>query len=374
MKLALAICASAPVVFLLFLTGCGSSSGPSDREVLISLTDEVIVPAYQELGRETASLNQAVNTLCGAPNAASLDTARQSWRAARGAWMRSEAMWFGPVLDRRSTSLLDWSPTDTSGIDRLLAEGSPTTAEEVRNVLGSNRRGFGAIGYLLFRNDDLADPSRAVSVCPYLVALAAVAHEETGAILNEWAEVPEGRPAYRDYFIDRASSSMLPTAAVGDVVRTVYFLIRDIVDVRLASAMGLRQDPADPSAIPGTSADNGLNDIGHELMGMRTVYEGPGDEGLGIGDLVSQLSEDTDARLRNEFDAATGAIESVSGPFRFSAVQRTPQVETLYERLLDVQRTIATEVVSLLGVHRFHRYGRRQSAVELASGFYSFRD
>ena len=231
-----------------------------------------------------------------------------------------------------------------------MAEGAPATAEEVRDVLGSNRRGFGAIEYLLFRDDDLADPSRAVSVCPYLVAMATVAHEETGAILNEWAEVPEGRLAYRAYFSDRASSSMLPSDAVADVVRTLYFLIRDIVDVRLATAMGLRQNPADPSAIPGTSADNGLNDIRHELMGMRGVYEGSGGEGLGIGDLVSQLSEDTDARLRNEFDAATAAIDAVNGPFRSAAVQRTPQVQSLYERLLDVQRTIATEIVSLLGV------------------------
>ena len=259
-------------------------------------------------------------------------------------------MWFGPVLDRRSTSLLDWSPTDTSGIDRLLAEGAPTTIEEVRNVLGSNRRGFGAIGYLLFRNDDLADPSQAVPVCPCLVALAAVAHEEGGAILADWMEGSEGRPAYRDYFSDRASSSMLPFAAVADVVRTLYFLIRDIVDLRLATAMGLRQDPADPSAIPGTSADSGLNDIRHELVGMRAVYEGVGEDGLGIDDLVSQLSEDTDARLRNEFDAAMTALDDVDGPFRDAAVQRTPQVQTLYERLLDVQRTFATEIVSLLGV------------------------
>ena len=220
----------------------------------------------------------------------------------------------------------------------------------MRDTLGSNRRGFGAIEYLLFRNNDLADPNRAVSACPYLVAMATVDHEETGAILNEWAEVSEGRPAYRDYFSDRASSSMLPSAAVADVVRTVYFLIRDIVDVRLASAMGLRQDPADPSAIPGTSADNGLNDIRHELMGMREVYEGSGEEGLGIGDLVAQLSEDTDGRLRNEFGAATVAMDVVDGPFCAAVEHRTPRVQTLYERLLDVQRTIATEIVSLLGV------------------------
>ena len=350
MNAALTIFVTVPVVLLLLLSGCGSSSGPSDRDVLISLADEVIVPAYQGLALEAAGLKQSIDTLCNAPNAASLETARQSWHTARGAWMRSEAVWFGPVMDRRSTSLLDWSPTDTSGIDRLLAEGAPATTEEVRNVLGSNRRGFGAIEYLLFNSDALADPGQAAPLCPYLVALATVASEEISAILAEWVEGSEGRPAYNDYFSDRASVSMLSSAAVADVVRTQYFLIRDIVDVRLAPAMGLRQDPADPSAIPGTSADNGLNDIRHELTGMRAVYEGSGDEGLGIGDLVSQLSEDTDARLRNEFGAATAAMDAVDGPFRAAAVQRAPLVQTLYERLLDVQRTIATEVVSLLGV------------------------
>ena len=65
---------------------------------------------------------------------------------------------------------------------------------------------------------------------------------------------------------------------------------------------------------------------------------------------MSQLSEDTDARLRNELDAAAAAMDAVNDPFRSAAVQRTPQVQTLYERLLDVQRTIATEIVSLLGV------------------------
>ena len=350
MNAALTIFVTVPVVLLLLLSGCGSSSGPLDRDVLISLTDEVIVPAYQGLTSEAAGLKQSIDTLCNAPNSVSLETARQSWRAARGAWMRTEAMWFGPVMDRRSTSLLDWSPTDTSGIDRLLAEGAPAATEEVRNVLGSNRRGFGAIEYLLFRSDELADPGQAAPLCPYLVALATVASEEISAILGEWVEGSEGRPAYNGYFSDRASVSMIPSAAVADVVRTQYFLIRDIVDVRLASAMGLRQDTADPSAIPGTSADNGLNDIRHELMGMRAVYEGSGDDGLGIGDLVSQLSEDTDARLRNEFDAATAAMDAVDGPFRAAAVQRASLVQTLYERLLDVQRTIATEVVSLLGV------------------------
>ena len=40
MNAALTIFVTVPVVLLLLLAGCGSSRGPSDRDVLISLTDD----------------------------------------------------------------------------------------------------------------------------------------------------------------------------------------------------------------------------------------------------------------------------------------------------------------------------------------------
>ena len=350
MKVLSSILATHSIALLILLAGCGSNGAPSDRDVLISLTDNVIVRAYQDLERETAQLQQSVDTLCSAPSAASLAAARQSWRTARAAWMRSEAMWFGPVVDRRSTGLLDWSPTDTAGIDDSLSVGTAPTREEAREILASDRRGFGAMEHLLFSSEVLADPRQGATVCAYLTSLAYITRDETAAILAEWVEGAEGRPAHKDYFSDRADVSLIPSAAVADVVRVQFFLIRDIVDVRLAAAMGLRDDVADLSVIPGNAADNGLEDIRNELMGMRAIYEGSGEEGLGIGHLVSQLSEETDARLREQFNAAFAAIEAVSGPFRDTLARPTPQLQILYDRLSDVQRTIGTEVVSLLGV------------------------
>ena len=350
LKLSFIICATVFVALLLIQTGCRSAGGPSDREVLISLTDDIIVPAYQELERESYILRQSVDSLCSAPSAASLNMARQSWRTARAAWMRSEAMWFGPVMDRRSTSLLDWSPTDTASIEQSLIDGPPSTPDEVRSVIGSDRRGFGAMEYLLFGNDAFAESSAPPSACPYLLALTVVTQGETKAILSEWTHGLEDRPPFGHFFSDRASVSMLPSAAVADVVRTQFFLIRDIVDVRLAAAMGLRDQPADLSVIPGNAVDNGLQDIRNELLGMRAIYQGSGTEGVGISHLVSQLSEDTDTRLRGQFDAAFAALDAINGPFRDAVAQPTPRMQTLYERLSDVQRTIGTEVVSLLGV------------------------
>ena len=334
---------------VLLLTAC-TSNVPSDKDILISLTDDVIVPAYQAVAQDVAQLDQDIKVLCNVPSSASLEAARRSWRGARASWMSSEAMWFGPVMDRRSISLLDWSPIDAGGVDQLLAEERPIVAEEVRDVLAANQRGFGAIEHILFSIDALHKLSNSDSLCSYLSALADVAHEETDMVLLEWVEGAESRPAYQDFFTDRSASAMLASAAVADVVRTQVFLIRDIVDMRLASVLGLRSGGPDLAAIPGAAADNGLQDLRHELLGVQAIYQGSGKEALGISALVRPLSDDTDQRMRKQLAAAITAIDSVEGPLRAAAVHRPLQVGKVYERLTELQRTMATEVVSLLGV------------------------
>ena len=171
---------------------------------------------------------------------------------------------------------------------------------------------------------------------------------ETDGILAEWVDGAAGSAAFRDYFTGRSDSAALSSAAVADVVRTQVFLIRGIVDMRLANALGLRGEP-DFSMIPGNAADNGLDDLRHDLLGMRAVYEGVGD-GLGLSDLVRPLSEETDEHMRDQFADALAAVDAVDGPLRVAAVERPNQVRGLYDRLAALQRTLSTEVVSLLGV------------------------
>ena len=349
MKLSLDWLAPALLPLAMALAACGPG-GPSDKDVLVSLTDEVVVPAYQDVARDVAKLDQDVRALCSAPGDSSLEAARASWRAARASWMRSEAMWFGPVMERRSISILDWSPTDAAGVDELLAEERAVPVEEVREALSADRRGFGAIEHILFDSDALHRLGGSGPRCAYLSALTEVASGETDAILSEWVDGTEERAPYRDFFTERSSLSILASAAVSEVVRTQFFLIRSIVDMRLASALGLRDGNQDLSALPGAAADNGLQDLRHEILGMQAVYEGSGPDGLGVSALVTPLSEETDQRLRDQLQAAIAAIDSVQGPLRAAIVERPDQVRHLHERLSEVQRTIATEVVSLLGV------------------------
>ena len=276
----------------LLVAAC-SPTEVSDRAVLVSITDGVIVPTYREVARNTAQLDQDAKALCDVPSQTSLDAARQSWRAARGSWARSKPMGMGPVMDRRSMRLLDWSPTDTEGIDVLLAEGRRIGTAEARDVLASNLRGFGAIEHLLFFDDSLANDDVSGLRCAYLKALTEVAQQETAAILLNWVEGGEGNPPYKDFFTDRSKSALLPIAAVADLVRSSVFLIRDIVELRLTAARGLEEEGIDLGAIPGNAAGNGLEDLRNEILGIQAVYQGASDDGWGISALVGPLSNTT---------------------------------------------------------------------------------
>ena len=85
---------SAAFLALMPVAGCGSE--PVDEtEVVVSLTDSVIIPGYQEAAADSSELRQAIDALCAQPSDSTLDNARQAWRDARASLKRTEATWTG---------------------------------------------------------------------------------------------------------------------------------------------------------------------------------------------------------------------------------------------------------------------------------------
>ncbi len=339
------------VLPLLAAIACGES-GASEEEILASLADLIIVPGYERVAAESQEMRAALEALCANPSdAAAMDGARREWRELREAWTRSQSTWFGPVMDRRSVGLIDWSPVEPERIETLLAERPNLTENEVSYTLSSSQRGMGAVEYLIF-GDDAADAlASAPARCGYVVTLGRVIERETAGILEEWTVEREEGGAYSGFFTGRADSSLLTKTAVAELVRTQVFLMRTIVDMRLASALGLREGGADLSALPGGLGRNALADLRQQTLGLRDMYEGHASEGaLGISDLARPISKDTDDRMRARFAAAVAAIDGVEGPLKAAIVERPEQTRAVYDRLSELQLTLETELVSHLSV------------------------
>ena len=349
MRVFLLTCVVAALAVL--FVGCGSGA-VDEQEVIISLTESVIVPGYEAAATAATELRNALETLCAQPSEDALANAQQEWRDARAPWKRTEATWFGPVMDRRSVGLMDWPEIEPERIEAMLAANPATSEVHVRDGLASTQRGFGAVEYLLFEPDALdllSDPSS--GRCEYLVALGRVIESEANAVSKAWAQGGEGFPAYSEYFTGRSNVSLLTSEATAEVVRTQVFLVRTLVDMRLAPALGLREGGADLSAIPGGGSRNALSDLRNEVLGMRDMYTGAdGPDGLGISDIVRGLSGDTDERMRGHYAAALEAIDAVTLPLRVSLVESPDRVRAVHDRLAELQRTLNTEVVGLLGV------------------------
>ena len=340
------------IALALIAAACGGDEEEvTRRAVLASLADEIFVPHFQVLADDGAALDSALRDLVDRPSQQALADAREAWRAARGAWTLTEAMWFGPVMDRRSRSLVGWWPIDTDRIHAALDERDSITVMDVGERFASTQRGLSTVEYLLFDpgRDILRELDGGGSLAgDYLLALGQVIREETAAVLAEWTGEDDG-VSYADELAGRAERAFAESLALADVVRISVFLTETTGDMRLGAALGVMNGEADIDAIPGGAAGQALDDLRNAVRSMQLTYVGA-EDGLGVGDLIAQLSEDTDERMRAAFDAALEAIDGVPGPLKQTARTNPAAVAEARDGIKDLQRILNTEVVSLLGI------------------------
>ena len=321
----------------------------SRAEVLESLTARVILPGYTEVTASLSQLEQSLDTLCANPGGAGLDKARQDWRAVRQGWLRTESFRFGPAMERRSSSLVDWWPIDTVKIDEHLDVGDAMTEERVSQYLPATQRGMNAAEHLLFGpgSEALASGMDAQRRCAYLRSVAAVAASEVAGILADWQGTQE-TAGYAGYYDGTGSLSLLDREAEAVAVRSLVFQVRAIVNMRLAPALGLDGE-ASTDAIPAGAADNTREDLLDQLGGIAWMYRGA-EGGLGLSDRVRSLSPDTDARMLVSIESAISAASDLNGSIIAQLKADPSQVMVAYESMKDLQRILNTEIVSLLGV------------------------
>ncbi|MCY3922753.1 MAG: imelysin family protein [Chloroflexi bacterium] len=324
------------------------SNDVTRRDVAESLTELVIVPRYQAAADSSEAMNERIRILVSDPTEGRLKAARDSWRKARSNWSRVQAYTLGPVMELRIPSLVDWWPIDASKINEALARPE-ISAEDVRETFAADQRGFSALELLLFAHGDgvlsrLQAGDDAYG--QYLSALATVIADAVRLAANDWSG------EYGESFSgsgDRATSENL---AIADLVRVPVFLTETVGDMQLGVALGITKPEADLSAIPEGHAGAGADDLEQYVLGIQDTYLGDTD-GLGISDLISQLSEDADQRMRDALTDAIEAIESLRGtgqPLR-QVIETDPDaVARVRDAIKAVQIVLNTEIVSLLGV------------------------
>lgn len=317
-------------------TGCGGDP-PSRPEVLGELTGAGIVPAYERASDSAAELSGAAAQLCdGDPTDADLDAARGALAGVRADWLRTEAVWVGPVMENRSWALVDW-PTDPEGVEEAIADAQvPISPEDLAKKVGADMRGLRTAEYLLWGGgaDSFVDQRR----CDYLVGITEVVDDEISAVAASWRG--EGEPdGYPAAFVDEPG-------AVDEVVNDALELLQSMVDMELGAALGTGESEADPGAVVDGPAGLGTADLSDRLAGLSMLLVG--DESQpGLSPL---LGDELSGRLEQQLAEARAAIDAIPEPLSRAVVEDPDSVTEAREALAALRVTLASEVVSRLGV------------------------
>jgi len=353
-------------IFLAAVTAasCGDSGdeqapGPR-REVLQSITDVVIIPTYRALATRLDALAVATEALRQAPTSTNLSAAQEAWRVARHPWKQSEAFRFGPSesLQLRAATKIDWSPVVPQRIEEQIAGSNEINAAYI-DTLGTNRRGFLAIEYLLFDVDagdaDVMarlqgdDGGRRLA---YAAAVAADIALQAHRLAEAWAA--EGGN-YRFQLIAAGEESEAFDSlkdAVDTLVGAVVLLSNTIEENKIGRPFGTKSNGEPrPESVEAARSANSVADILDNLESIENVYlaEYESNGGLGLSSLVVRSSPEIDAEIRDALARTKQAVRGISSPLSEAIFDARPTVQAALDAAGELRLALAVDLVSALG-------------------------
>ena len=151
-------------LFVCLIMSCGSeSSSPNGsgemvdlaelrEEIATNITDNFILPSFQELTQKSVSLNQAAISFRDNTDESNLDDLRTKHQALWTCWQKTSLYFFGPTVDNGLRTSLNTYPTDEDKIENNILTG----IFQIGSLGNQDAEGLPALDYLLNGVDDPA--------------------------------------------------------------------------------------------------------------------------------------------------------------------------------------------------------------------------
>jgi len=148
-------------------------------------------PQATAFAEQAGGLPSAISAVCDAPAdtaAPKLEQARERWKATALAWDRLSGVQVGPLVQRRSTRQIDFTPTRPELIKRAI-QTAPQDATAMESI-GTPAKGLPALEWLLWTQAI----APATPACRYAVQVAADIQREADALAKAFAELAARPP------------------------------------------------------------------------------------------------------------------------------------------------------------------------------------
>ncbi len=340
--------------------GCQPAPVFDQRKLLQDTVDIVILPLAEAYVEKARALKTAGETLCKKPDSIALEAMRAAWREAKLAWKRTEIVRFGPAMDLRTRSYVDWWPLQSEGVEKALASQDVLDVKYIEDTLGSSRRGLTAIEYLIFDREKPAwerlqgDTQQGGRQCAFLLAALTSFEGRSAAYGQAWRK--DGGNFGREMVEAGRDSKAFATlqAPVDQLINESVYWAENLEQMKLAVPLGKKSGSTAPQPTQVESLWGKLSKeaILANLEGLAALYgcSYNGKTGLSLYDLLRSRGYGTVAtKVKAQFQAAQEALSAIPPPLQQALLSENAKVEAAYQAVMELRKILATEVSSALG-------------------------
>jgi predicted lipoprotein len=357
--------------------GSAPDAGPPPFSVaaLLGAFGTCASTGVQDFLGKMLTLEGAVGTWKASPSDTTREAARAAFQTAMDAWQIVEAMQFGPTGPKSTPGgqafrdeIYCWPLTNRCAVEQLIISGKYAAATFPNELV--NRRGLGALEYLLFyEGTDTACTAAADQAAwaaltdrdarkrAYAHAAATETRSRAGGLAAAW-------DAGNTHFADTLRTAgpgnkTYPTTqdALNAVSNAAFYIETDVKDIKLARPLGLRGCTAAscPELFEAPYAGRAKADIAGNFDGARKLLEGcgAGYSGFGFDDLLIDTGAPDAAAAAAALhehgvamQAALAAIEEAD--MRAALAADKPSVMAVYDAIKGLTDVMKTDFLTLL--------------------------
>ncbi len=331
MKSCLHIILSAFVAMCL-ITGCKKSDNPiipkaPPSAILTSEANVVIEPTSIAVANSTLLLYQGALQFQTTPSQQNLANCKQLWLNATQNYEQSSAMLFGPFgsLGADPISLINTYPIDTAGINTVI-KSSAVFSQNYIDSLPSYLIGLHGIEYELYGvNGNKAVSQFTTQQLSYIAAVSLNIALLTAPLDSAWNLSYPGNYNYQFAYAG-SGSTIYPDqrAAFSDLIMAIANICETGAIYKLSGAFANNNPLLQESPF----ANNSVQDIENNIVGVRNIYLGVynNQTGTGLSQFVSQYNPPFDLKIKSDINNAIVALNKITVPLNQAIVSQPAQI------------------------------------------------
>ncbi len=239
----------------------------------IAVTDELIIPAYQNLESRSVELMAATETFCADFSTLNLDNLKNTYEQSMLAWQAIQHIQFGPITYFNWNYRIQYWPDErgASGrqLDALIAsqdEAILTSSAFPRQSVGV--QGLPALERILYDDNALSEFRNNAYLCSLTSTIAININEIGSGVTQRWVD------EYRALVLDPVAGGFYENAEdlSIDFLKALQEGIAKIRDLKLATALGESFAGARTRSAESWRSESSLANIKNNLNSLELLF------------------------------------------------------------------------------------------------------